>query len=63
MIYTLNSDNEQQDNEQRVVSIVRGHDDVRNISLNDDDILDGRFSPEISLRTVLCAHAVRCVKR
>ncbi len=40
MIYTLNSDNEQQDNEQRVVSIVRGHDDVRNISLNDDDILD-----------------------
>lgn len=40
MIYTLNSDNEQQDNEQQVVSIVRGHDDVRNISLNDDDILD-----------------------
>ena len=42
MIYTLNNDNgsEQEGNGQRVVSIVRGHDDVRNVSLKDDDILD-----------------------
>ena len=39
MIYTLNND-EQGENEQRVVSIVRGHDDVKNVSLKDDDILD-----------------------
>lgn len=42
MIYTLNNDNEneQAENGQRVVSIVRGHDDVQNVSLKDDDILD-----------------------
>ncbi len=42
MIYTLdNSDSEQNgDGKNRIVSIVRGYDDVQNVSLKDADILD-----------------------